>query len=264
MAEHRPGANAEPSPEQSAGERRGVGGWIAGVFTDPKGTFGEIAEVLELPHPTDHSKTKDGSKWWIPFVIALAVSMAIAAYTVPQIVMPERMETVRETMIEQGATGADIDRAMEMSSAIGGVLGIVGVLVVTAIIFFIIAGLLHLFAKMVGGKGRFRHARAVAAYAMLITTLGSIVKLPMMIAKKTMYVETGLALLLRDAEPTDKLYRFFMTGFDIFTIWWIVVVVFGVAVVYRVSKVKAGIAAGLIWLIMTILGTIGEGGGFGG
>jgi hypothetical protein len=264
MAEETQGANEGQAPAPAPTVRRGVGGWIAGVFTDPKGTFSEIAGVLEVPHATDRAKTKDGSKWWIPFVITLAVSTAIAAYTVPQIVMPQRMADVRQTMIEQGATQADVDRVMQMSSAVGGALGVVGVLVVTAIIFFITAGLLHLFARMVGGKGRFRHARAVAAYAMLITTLGSVVKLPMMIAKKTMFVETGLALFLRNAEPSDKLYRFFMAGFDIFTIWWIVVLVFGVAAVYRVSKAKAGVAAGLIWLIMAILGTLGEGGGFGG
>jgi hypothetical protein len=259
----REASEEQPQAPAPAG-RRGVGAWIAGVFTDPRGTFSEIAEVLELPHPTDRKKTKDGSKWWIPFVITLVVSTAIAAYTVPKIVMPERMADVRQTMIEQGATQADIDRVIQMSSAVGGAIGVVAVLVVTAIIFFITAGLLHLFAKMVGGKGRFRHARAVAAYAMLITTLGSLIKLPIMVAKKTMFVETGLALFLKNAEPSDKLYRFFMAGFDIFTIWWVVVLVFGVAAVYRVPKGRAAVAAGLIWAILAILGTVGEGGGFGG
>jgi hypothetical protein len=264
VAEETQGLSEEQARAPEPAGRRGVGGWIAGVFTDPRVTFGEIAEVLDLPHPTDRTKTKDGSRWWIPFVITLVVSTAIAAYTVPKIVMPERMADVRQTMIEQGATQADIDRVMQMSSAVGGVLGIVGVLVVTAIIFFITAGLLHLFARMVGGKGRFRHARAVAAYAMLITTLGSLIKLPMMAAKKTMFVETGLALFLRNAGPSDKLYRFFMAGFDIFTIWWVVVLVFGVAAAYRLPKGKAAVAAGLIWAILAILGTVGEGGGFGG
>ncbi len=263
MAEHTPGMDAGATPAQSSGEPRGVWGWIAGVFTDPKGTFGEIAGVLELPHPTDAQKTKDGSKWWIPFVIALVVSTAIGAYTVPNIIMPEQMGTAREAMVERGLSQAEIDRAMEMSSAIGGVLGIVGVLVVTAIVFFIAAGLTHLFAKMVGGKGRFRHARAITAYAMMITTLGSLVKLPMMISKKTMLVSTGPAILMGDVEPTNKLFLFLQSGFDIFTIWSLVVTLFAIALVYRVSMAKAAVAVFLLWLIFTGLGTFG-GGGFGG
>lgn len=264
MADHTPGTDAVSEPTPSSGQPRGVWGWIAGVFTDPKGTFGEIAGVLELPHPTDPQKTKDGSKWWIPFVIALVVAGGISAYTVPKIVMPDRMAEVRQAMVEQGAPEADIERAMEISTAVGTPMGIVAAVVVTAIIFFIMAGLLHLFSKMVGGKGRFRHARAVTAYVMLIGTLGSLVKLPMMISKKTMLVSTGPALLMGDVEPSNRLFLFLHSGFDIFTIWWVVALLFGVAIVYRVSKAKAGIAVGLIWLIFTVLGTVGGGGGFGG
>lgn len=263
MAEERPGASATAPPEGEGAGRRGVGGWIAGVFTDPKGTFGEIAEVIELPHPTDPKKTKDGSKWWIPFVIALVVTTAIGAYTVPRIVMPEQMGTARQAMVDQGMTEAEIDRALEMSSTIGGVAGVFGVIIFTVIIFFVAAGLTHLFAKMVGGKGRFRHARAITAYAMMITALGSVVKLPMMIKQKTMLVSTGPAILLGDVEPTDKLFRFLNSGFDIFTLWSLVVTLFGVAVLYRVSTGKSSVAIILLWAVFTAFGTF-VGGGFGG
>jgi len=263
MAEHTPGANAAPSPEHPEGGRRGVGGWIAGVFTDPKGTFGEIAEVLDSPHPTDPAKTKDGSKWWIPFVIAIVITGAISAYTVPKIAMQEQMGTAREAMIARGASEAEIDRAIEMSSAIGGPIGIAAAVIFTVIIFFIAAGLTHLFAKMVGGKGRFRHARAVTAYAMMITALGSLVKLPIMISKNTMVVSTGPAILMGDVERTNKLFLFLQSGFDIFIIWSLVVTLFGVAIVYRLSTAKAAVAIVLLWLVFTAFGTF-AGGGFGG
>jgi hypothetical protein len=263
MAEHTRDASGGRSPEPASGPGRGVLGWIAGVFVDPKGTFGEIAGVIEERHPTDPAKTKDGSKWWVPFVIAIVVTAAVSAYTVPKIVMPERMEIAREAMIEQGASQADIDRAIEMSSAIGGPVGVVGAAVVTVIIFFVAAGLTHLFAKMVGGKGRFRHARAVTAYAMMITTLGGLVKLPMMISRQTMLVSTGPAILMGDVEPTDRLFLFLQSGFDIFTIWSLVVTLFGVAILYRLATGKAAVTVVLLWLIFTALGTFG-GGGFGG
>jgi hypothetical protein len=261
MAEHTPGASPEAESPRRAGGR--VGAWIAGVFTDPKGTFGEIAQVLELPHPTDPAKTKDGSKWWIPFVIAVVFAAAISTYTVPNIVMPEQMETAREQMIERGLTEAEMDRALEMSSAIGGVAGVIGVIIVTVIIFFLVAGLTHLFSKMVGGKGRFRNARAITAYAMMITTLGSLVKLPMMIKQKTMHVSTGPAILLGDVDPTDKLFRFLQSGFDIFVLWSLVVTLFGVALLYRLSMGKSAVTVVLLWVVFTVLGTF-LGGGFGG
>ena len=62
------------SPEpQETHAASGIGSWFAGVFLDPGATFGTIAASVELPHPKDASRTRDGTKWWVPFLIGLGL-----------------------------------------------------------------------------------------------------------------------------------------------------------------------------------------------
>jgi len=250
---------ATPAPAQPEGARSGIVGWITGVFLDPGATFRGIADSLERPHPTDPNKTKDMSKWWLPVLITVVVGMGIALYTVPNFIAPMQADAVREAVMERGGTEADVQQAMGVTGAMMVPMSLVGVIVATFAIVFIAAGIVHLLMKMVGGKGRFRHARAVVAWSMLITTLGSLVKLPMMIAKKSMIVETGPSLFLKGLEPSDRLFKF-LSSFDIFTIWWMVVMLVAMAVVYRVSRGKSAVAVAVLWILMILIATFTPGG----
>ena len=246
-------------PVEPEGARSGIGSRIMGVFIDPRATFAGIAASLERPHPKDPSKTKDMSKWWLPVIITIIVGIGIALYTVPNFIAPMQADTVREAVMERGGTEADVQQAMTVSGAMMLPMSIVGVVVVTFIIVFLMAAILHLVMKMLGGKGKFRHARAVVAWTSLITTLGSLVKLPLMIAKDSMIVETGPSLLFKDLEPSDRLFKF-LSSFDIFTIWAMVVTAVGVAVVYRVSTGKSWVAVAILWILLILLTTFMPGG----
>ncbi len=256
--EERPSASEKPSPFE----------WMLGVIMDPRGAFEGIAESLRRPHPTDPSRTTDRSKWWVPVVVIIVVSAVVAGITVPRIVMPMQEDTIRESVLERGGTEEQADQAIEMSSRIGVPAGILGAAVQVFIMLFIFAGLLHLLMMMFGGKAGFGAARAVIAYSMIIpSVIGSLVKLPIMLSRETMFVETGPTVLpfFRDLEPSDQLYRFLFSGFDIFTIWWFLVIGVGVAVCYRVKAPKAAGAAIVLWAISTALFTLlNFGGAYGG
>jgi len=240
-----------PAPEQESA-KGGVGSWIAGVFMNPGATFASIADRLERPHPKDPAKTKDMSKWWLPVVLFIVVIAAVTIVTYP-ITADERTEAVREQLMERGGSEADIEMALQMSTGpVALVIGIVGIVIVVAIIFFVAAAIAHGVMKMVGGKGRYRHARAVVGWTMLIATLGSLVKLPIMIAKKSAIVETGPSLFFKDLEPSDTLFKF-LSNFDIFTIWAMLVTVVALAVVYRTSHGKSAIAVAVLWILQILL-----------
>jgi hypothetical protein len=148
---------------------------------------------------------------------------------------------------------------MSVSGAMMLPMSIVGVVVVTLIIVFVMAGITHLIMKMVGGKGRYRHSRAVVAWSLLITALGSLIKLPIMIARDSMIVETGPSLFFKNLEPSDRLFKL-LSSFDIFTIWSMVVLAIGLAVVYRVSTGKAWVAVAVLWILMILVTTFSPGG----
>lgn len=250
------GAPAQGTPD---GRRGGVAGWITGIFMDPSGTFAGIAENLERPHPTDPSKTKDMSRWWIPIIIMIIVGVGVALYTVPTFIAPMQADAIREAVMERGGTEADVQQAMSVSGAMMLPMSIIGVILVTFLIVIVEAGVLHLLMKMFGGKGKFRHARAVVAWTGLITTLGSLVKLPLMIVKNNMVVETGPSLFFKNLEPSDRLFKL-LSGFDIFYIWAMVVTAVGVSVVYRVSRSKSWVAVAILWILMILAMTFSPGG----
>ena len=81
----------------------------------------------------------------------------------------------------------------------------------------------------------------------------------MMIAKSSMIVETGPSLFFKNLEPSDRLFKF-LSSFDIFTIWWMVVMLVALAVAYRVSKGKAAVAVVLLWILLIVIATFTPGG----
>jgi len=250
---------AGSSPERQGG----IGSWIAGVFMDPTRTFESIVGRTAEPHPTDPQRTVDRTKWWIPVIIAAVVGLAVALYTVPNIVMPQQAEVIRETVIERGGTAEQAEQAISMSSAVATPMAVVGAIVGTFVMFFVIAGILHLVAKMLGGKGAFRNGRAIVAYSMLVSALGSIVKLPLMVVRKTLFVETGPTLFFPNLEPSDRLYRV-LTSFDFFNIWWIVLLIFGLAIAYRLPRVRVAVAVIVLWAVVAAVSSmLPAGGAFG-
>jgi len=253
-------ANAEAGQGAPEAGARGVWSSIAGVFTDPGATFAAVSAAASVPDPADATKTKDGSRWWVPVLIVIVASVIVTAYTVPNIVMPEQARHIREAVMERGGTAEQAEQAIRMGTAVGLPMGMVSAAVGTLIFVLVGAGLLHLLMGLVGGKGTFRRSRAVFSYAIVISALASIVKLPLMAARKTLFVETGPTLFFRNLEPSDRLYRF-LSGFDIFTLWLVAVLVIGYAAAYRLPPRKAAMIVVGLWLLLTCLAPFLPGGG---
>ncbi len=257
MDEHS-GSVRPAEPAQAGG---GVGSWIAGVFVDPRGAFEAISARTAMPHPTDPAKTKDRTLWWVPLIIAAVVFVIMAVVIiVPYVSGPMQADAIREAILERGGTEAQVQQTIQQASAFMLPATVIGSIVQVFVIIFLVAGLVHLIMKMLGGKGSFRTARALVAYSMLVSVAGTLVKLPFMKIKQTIYIETGAAIFFKNLEPSDKLYRFLFTGLDVFTLWWIFVLGVGMAVAYRVSNGKAFTAAAIIWLLITVMGMFGPGG----
>ncbi len=238
-------------------------GWMFGVIVDPVNTFKQIVSRTSEPHPKDPAKTKDGTKWWLPVIVVAIVAVAVTLWIVPNIVIPMQREMIQEMVFEQGGAQADVDRAVSMAGAFALPSGIIGAAIQSFVMLFIIAGVLHLVMKMVGGKGTFRNGRAIVAYSMIISVIGSLVKFPIMISKKTMMPELGATLLFPNLEPSDRLFKFLYTGFDIFTIWGTIVLILGLAVGYRVSRVKSAVVMIVLWVLMAVVVSLIPGGPFG-
>lgn len=238
-------------------------GWMFGVIIDPANTFKKIVSHTADPHPTDPTKVKDTTKWWLPVIVVAVLAVVVSIWLVPNVIIPMQREIISEMVFEQGGTQADVDRAMSMAAGFAMPSAIVAALVQSFLMLFIVAGVMHLLAKMVGGKGGFRNGRAVVAYSMIVSAVGTIVKFPIMVSKKTMMPEVGPTLFFQNLEPSDRLFRILYTGFDVFTLWWLVVLIFGLAAGYRISRGKAVVPVIILWILMTVVMSFTPGGPFG-
>ncbi len=250
---------ATPAPAQPEGARSGIVGWFSGVFFDPNHTFVQIASSTERPHPTDPGRKKDCSKWWVPFLISLLVTGVLVGLATSYMI-PEQIPEIRELLQGQGQTEEQIEHSIEIAKKVG---PITAALLVTALsvgLFFAAAGLAHLLSRVLGGKGRFRVARATLAYSSLATVLGSIITIPMMVLRKTAFVEFGPTLLFPDLGPKDFAYRL-LTQFNLFMILWVVLLTIGLAAGYRISKGKAIAPAIVAWGVYALIALVSGGGG---
>jgi hypothetical protein len=64
-----------------------------------------------------------------------------------------------------------------------------------------------------------------------------------------------------DPDATNRMLSLFLIRFDLFTLWATVLIAIGVAVIGKVSKSRAAIAATVVWLVATLFTVFGQGGG---
>jgi hypothetical protein len=136
--------------------------------------------------------------------------------------------------------------------------------VVVMVSLLAVGGVIYLVGTfLLGGLGSYKMGLGIASYSALVAVPGAIIKVPIMLYKNTVRVQTGLGLLCE-----ESLERSFgcslLDKFDIFSIWQLVLVIAGTAIVFKSSARKAAFALVPIWLLWSIvtayLGTLQFGG----
>lgn len=134
--------------------------------------------------------------WFVPIVLVIALSLVTL-----QITMPVIMETQKEALQERLKDMPEEQRqqTMEMMQKTGGIASMVAIPVFGFILLFIIAGILLLIARYgLGGEVSYGQMLAVWGYSSLIGIIAIIVRTPLMLAKETAMVYTGLGMLIPD------------------------------------------------------------------
>ncbi len=259
MAEYRevetPG---EDTPSATGESKGGFWSWVVGIFTEPTATFESIAQFVSVPHPTEAGKTRDKTKWWAAVLFTLLTLMIMTTYVM---FTPEGLEAMRVGMESQGQSPISAEQAR--------VFAIPAQLIFVGIFFFVwalLAGIIvHGVSRALGGKGVFRHGRAAVCWSMIVGALGFLVRLVLVAITHNVELELSPSVLFKTAERGDILYKFLNAGFDIFTVWGTVVMLFGIAAMYKISRGKALVPTLVVWAIATALLTfMPQGGSFGG
>jgi hypothetical protein len=204
---------------------------VFGIFTSPRSVFEYIDEkpdmILSL---------------LIPVIVTILV--AIAAITMgfrsPEAL--ERMKNMSESMSMFTKYGAPI------------ILAIFGTVFVL-IIILIKAGIIHVIAPFLNGKGEFKKVVCVLGYSLVPALIFGVLSVIYMLLNPNDYIPFTASLgMIYTAEKSGYLWNAFYQNFDLFQFWSMGLTILGVSIVYKFSWKKAAAIILVMWLIGVGLG----------
>ena len=185
---------------------------------------------------------RERPRWAAAALICLVCVGLMAAFTL-QITGPEQIDLMRETRLGRNMDPDKLDemyaRFEEISPGQRVLQGFqAGVGVLFSLI--VVAGVLHLAAKVAGGQASFRHTLAVVSWANIVgVALASLIKWPLILARgSSLGIAFGPAVLVADRGPTDALFQL-LSFLDVLTIWTVVLMAIGLERVHALPRGKA-------------------------
>ena len=226
----------------------------APVADKPKSAMERMIGVLFSPDETfaDIARTPD-------FLVVLLIILVIS--TVSGILLAPRLEfdSMRTQMAAKNPNMSpeDIDRGVKMAGAIGKVSSYASPLLALCV-FVIVASILLLAFRLFGGEGTFHQAFAIVTYAWIPRVIYGVILTAIIAIKGTAdvadiptLVKSSPAFLV-DVADHPVLFSFLST-FDLFTIWTLVLLIIGFAYMSRFSKGRSATIILSIWAFITVV-----------
>ncbi len=209
---------------------------LVGVFSEPGAMF---AKTSNFP-----AKNSD---WVVPLLITIAATILsiIVSFSNPAVKQEMRAENEKQIqkLVEEGRmTQEQADQQIDMTEKFMGgplfyVTTSISTLVMMFIFFFIVAGVFHLFAKLIfKGDAGFKYSMVAYGLPYYIIIIQIIVGLILTLAMGKIFRSTSVAAFL-DLDKKSILY-FILSKLDIFSIWFYAVVGIGFAKMAKATDTK--------------------------
>ncbi len=223
----------------------------------PKNTFQRIAGVLFAPASTFEDIARK------PDVLVPMLLILVIGYINTFLMMP-RMDwnAVSEAQIEAikaknpQMTDADLERVSRMTQAFGKVAGWIGPLL-GIIWWLILAGVLLLAFRMMGGQGTFKQALSTVLYSWIPMVIYYIVVTIVAVGRGKIdpthmvtVVKSNPAFLV-DMKEHPALFSL-LSALDLFTIWSIILLIFGFAALSKTTRAKAAAIIVGLWAVAVL------------
>lgn len=165
--------------------------------------------------------------------------------------------TMEAALAQQGQTmdAAQLANLTKISAYVG--LGTAGI--GQLINWIIVAAIIFAFVKIFKGEGTFKQYLSITGYAGVITLLSLIFSFALSFFTGQLMADASLANITNLFMPGIKgtyLYGV-IRGFDLFSIWHIIVMAIGVTLLSRLSKAKVYTLFAFIFIITVLLGAKG-------
>jgi hypothetical protein len=210
---------------------------LADIFVDPVKVFARIDA---------------GLSWWKPFIVLSAVSMILGYLMLP----------FRRKLVEIGLQGRPAEQVQQTLSQTDkfGPVSLIAIPIVLVIILLILAGLAHVIINIMSTRSNYKKTLSLFGFCGLIGLLGQIIGTLVIMSRGVEGVESASDLMmsfsLAPLFPEVKgALAALMQSLGIFEIWYYVVVILGIAAVFKISRKLAIIAVIPAWLL-TFLGVL--------
>jgi hypothetical protein len=222
---------------------QGVG---AAVMPQTKSTFERIIGVFVSPEPTMQDIAARPS-WLLPLIIVAIVS-SVGGFFLKDAIVQQQLEAMekRNMTVEQIEQSRPMmEKMINITAPLFGLIG-------TPVTYVIIAAIAMFVGSVIlGGETKFAKLFSVICWSGLITVLSSVINIPVMVNRQALESATSLNILLSPDAKDTFIYNL-LSQVDLFTIWWIVVVGFGFAAVYKFSTRKAMTTVFIVWAIIAL------------
>ncbi len=166
------------------------------------------------------------------------------------LILPETKEILLSTYksVELPA-GTDINKLVSQ----GTIMAIVASAVAPPLMWLIEAALLALFNAFSVGQAKFKQLFAVAVYAYVPAMIGAVIQTGLvkaMGADAISKIKLSMALVLPPDMSSGFLYNF-LNMMNIFTIWGLILLIIGGAIVMAKDSKKVAVYLGGLWLVYT-------------
>ncbi|MFH2056638.1 MAG: YIP1 family protein [bacterium] len=214
-----------------------VGSMLVNIFLEPMKVFHRVQAK---------------PSWVVPLIISVLILTASGMLVTPyQLEMQrQQIETNVDMQPEQRQQALD---GMDLVAPYAHWFAL-STIVIVPIIFFIAVGVLMLMGNVIlGGEAPFKQVASIYAWTGIISALGMIVKTALILWRQTADIRLSLAILLPSGDTSSPLYGILNTVTDLFFIWQIVILILGLALIYKFSK---GRAAAVVLIPVAVIGGI--------
>jgi hypothetical protein len=235
---------SEPQTPPTTAASKNVFQRIVGALISPGETFDDIARK--------------------PSALAPLIILILLGYATTIVIMPrmnwdavtaKQEESMRKS--NPNVSEADVARMTRISKSIGTVMGYLGPFLAT-IWWLILAGILLLAFRLMGGEGNYHQAFSTTLYAWIPLTIGSII-MTILIYTRGTFDPNAAATIVRsnpaylvDQKGQPLLFSL-LSNLDLFTIWTVILLIIGFASLSKTTKAKAASIVISLWIVQILI-----------
>ena len=229
---------------------------------EPKGGFlSSIVDIFVDPFKV-FARIDAGLSWWKPFVLVAVVS-TILTY----LLLPFQKKLI--TLNTRGLTEEQLQKTAEGFDKFGP-LTLITVPLFLIVVFLIVAGIVHIAVNIMSSRSSYKKTLSLVSFCGIITLIEQIISTAVLRMRGTEGIESAadmkfslsLAPLLGEGKG---LLNAVLQSLSIFQIWYYVVLVLGIAAIFKLTRKAAIVPVLPIWIFGVLVLWIGGkfGGGMG-